>query len=238
MAGHGRAAHALDGVGKLARAALVPRGEHGEDLAPDRVGHASNAISASTPASLPAIDVSSDVDTLRPRIARPDQAPGGSSLRACLPGVNTRRSRTGGGSAMPGPPPAHFKRDDVRHGRPVEHAEQPRGPGARAPAHRGRSDHDDVRVCAGVEAVGDPHPARVADARRELGELGLVVDVGVLARGAAAAAAADGGDRSVGRHAGDQWQGKPRKWRASWMNSWMYMLSPNTEVAPWSIPTK
>jgi hypothetical protein len=52
-------------------------------------------------------------------------------------------------------------------------------------------------VLAGVEAVGDADASRVADARRQLGELRVVVDVGVLARGAAAAAAADGDERAA-----------------------------------------
>ena len=48
------------------------------------------------------------------------------------------------------------------------------------------------RLLAGVEAVRDAHAACVANACRQLGELCVVIDVGVLARGAAAAAAADG----------------------------------------------
>jgi len=71
------------------------------------------------------------------------------------------------------------------------------GRGAAAARVGGRPDHDDVGVLAGVEAVGDADAPRIADARRQLGELRVVVDVGVLARRAAAAAAADGDQRAA-----------------------------------------
>ena len=35
-----------------------------------------------------------------------------------------------------------------------------------------------------------------------------------------------------------QWQGKPRKCRESCTNSWIIMLWPNSEVMPWSTPTR
>ena len=41
-----------------------------------------------------------------------------------------------------------------------------------------------------------------------------------------------------GHHRHVQWHGKPSRWRASCKNSWTCMSEPNTETAPWSIPTK
>ena len=47
-------------------------------------------------------------------------------------------------------------------------------------------------------------------------------------------------DRGAAQHqrSDHQWQGKLSRWRASCTNSCTYMLSPKTDVAPWSIPTK
>ena len=192
VAGHGRAADPLDGVGQLARAALVALGEHREDLAADRVRQRVEREIGIHPVPPPRCRRVSGRRHVQPRIARCSAVAGELSARPSArcehPQVDEeRRIRdTGAAAAHPG--------HDVRHGRPVEHAEQPGRAGARAAPVGRRPDHDHVGVLAGVEAVRDAHAACLADACRQLGELCVVVDVGVLARRAAAAAAADGDD--------------------------------------------
>jgi len=96
------------------------------------------------------------------------------------------------GTAAPHP------RHDVRDRPPVQHTGDPHGTRAHPPGVRGGPDDDHVGVLAGVEAVAHPHAPRVADAREEGVELARVVGVRVLALGAAAAAAADRHERTVG----------------------------------------
>ena len=89
-------------------------------------------------------------------------------------------------------------------------------------------------------------PGRGGQRRLRLGASGLVVDRGLdhrLGEDPREHEREQAAERADGRAAQDQrpdhqWQGKLRRWRASCTNSWTYMLLPNTDVAPWSIPTK